>query len=370
MSTYSTKRQKELQKRSQWVANRSSSTRGPPVAPPESRNPLSPTMCNVLESAGVTVIPSKRLISPIVFPVSSIDEKSPEDEPLSTLSLNSPKIEISHIVETLQHEGIEIRAHQDTRHDHIVQLLDLLLSGQAAEKRAVAENTQNINRLTKHHDTIAATSQTCISKIDNFEKKIEDFLSEQPDDYAASELPHLLPIPDVPVPTHIYRSATQPSLEANQASQVYHDRFYSLAPRVVPDTNFIFPVNPAQSQVKLTDLSAKSVFTWGELMEQEQQNYPYEVLQYGRYIHPRITKLIQAHNNDRDIYRPIILQGLFISMDNDQLWQLILNIVRPASTEEWMQIFKSLVRFTNVPQGYILDITKYDFYYTAIIEYI
>jgi hypothetical protein len=176
-----------------------------------------------------------------------------------------------------------------------------------------------------------------------FRKQIEDFSTEQLDDDAASELPHLWPNPDVPVPTHIDRSATQPSLDANQDSQVYHDRFYSLAPRVVPDTNFtvsrpILPVNPAQSQVKLTDLSAKSFFTWGELMEQEQQNYPYEVLQYGRYIHPRITKLIQARNNARDIYRPIILQGLFVSMDNDQLWQLILNIVRPASTEEWMQI--------------------------------
>jgi hypothetical protein len=57
-------------------------------------------------------------------------------------------------------------------------------------------------------------------------------------------------------------------------------------------------------------------------------------------------------------------------MDNDQLWQLILSIVRPTSTEEWMQTFKSLVKFTTPPQGYILDITKYDFYYIAIIEFI
>ena len=82
MSTNSTKRQKELQKRSQWTPNRISSTRGPPVAPPESIHPLSPTMRNVLGSAGVTLNPSQRLISPIVSPVSSIDEKYPDYEQL------------------------------------------------------------------------------------------------------------------------------------------------------------------------------------------------------------------------------------------------------------------------------------------------
>jgi hypothetical protein len=29
-----------------------------------------------------------------------------------------------------------------------------------------------------------------------------------------------------------------------------------------------------------------------------------------------------------------------------------------------------LVKFTQVPQGYQLDITRYDFFYTAIIEYV
>ena len=129
----------------------------------------------ILAAKSPTISPFQGPISPIVSPVSSIDEKSPEDEPPSTLPLNSPKIEISHILETLQHKVIEIRAHQDTRHDYLVQLLDLLLSGQAAEKRAVAENTKNINRLTKHHDTIAATSQACMSKIDAFEKKLKIF---------------------------------------------------------------------------------------------------------------------------------------------------------------------------------------------------
>jgi hypothetical protein len=179
MSNLSKQQLKEIHNSNQRMARlaaRSPPTSGPPAAPLESRNPLSPTIHNVLESAGVTVSPSQRLISPIMSPVSSIDEKSPEDENPSTQPLDSPKIEISHIVEILQQEVIEIRAHQDTKHDHLVQLLDLLLSGQAAERRAVAENTRNINNLTRHHDTIAAriavsttTSRACMSKIDTFE---------------------------------------------------------------------------------------------------------------------------------------------------------------------------------------------------------
>jgi hypothetical protein len=105
-------------------------------------------------------------------------------------------------------------------------------------------------------------------------------------------------------------------------------------------------------------------------MQQEQQNYFYEVLQWGRYIHPKITKLIQAHNDSSGLYRPVKLVGLYITMDNEKLWELILRIVRPTTTEEWLLIFHSLVKFTPLPQGYILDITKYDFFYIAIIEFL
>ena len=144
-------------------------------------------------------------------------------------------------------------------------------------------------------------------------------------------------IPEVPIHTPMERS--RPSPQMNQTSPIYHDEFDSLAPKVVPDTNYsisrsISPVNPALSQVKLTDLSAKSVFIWGEQMILEHQNYPYEVLQWGRYIHPKITKLIQAHNDSSGLYRPVKLIGLFITMDNDNFWELILRIVRPSSYEE------------------------------------
>jgi hypothetical protein len=105
-------------------------------------------------------------------------------------------------------------------------------------------------------------------------------------------------------------------------------------------------------------------------MELEQQNNIYEVLQWGRYIHPTISHYIQAINNHRHYYRPIVLRGKYIDMDNDQLWDLILRIVSPTSSEEWVQSFNILTKFTQLPQGYVFDITKYDFMYTAILEYL
>jgi hypothetical protein len=206
----------------------------------------------ILAAKSPTISPFQGPISPVVSPVSSIDEKSPEDEPPSTLPLNSPKVETSLIVEILMQEVIEIRAQQDSKHDHLVQI---------------------INNLTRDQDTLVAdiavstmTARACISKIDAFEKKIEDFLREPPEDDGANKLPHLWPIPDVPMHTPAERTAAQPSPNVNP---IYHDEFDSLAPKVLPDTNFFIsrsipPVNPALSQVKLTDLSAKSVFIWGE----------------------------------------------------------------------------------------------------------
>jgi hypothetical protein len=219
------------------LADKSPHTRGPPAAPPE--YPISSTMRNVLESAGVTISPSQGLISPIVSPVSSIDEQSPEEKPPSTLPLNSPKVETSLIIEILRQEVIDIRAHQDTRHDHLIDI---------------------INNLAIHQDTIAADitvsttiSRACMSKIDAFEQKIEDFLRESPDNNDDdANMPHLWPIPEVPIHTPMERS--RPSPQMNQNSPTYHVEFDSLAPKVVLDTHFsisrsIPPVNPALSKV-------------------------------------------------------------------------------------------------------------------------
>jgi hypothetical protein len=92
-------------------------------------------------------------------------------------------------------------------------------------------------------------------------------------------------------------------------------------------------------------------------------------MEWGLYIHPTISHLIQAHNSSRGIYTPVILDGEYISMTNNDLWELLLEIVLPTSNAEWLVVFNSLVRFSQLPQGYLLDITKYDFMYTAIIHY-
>ena len=68
-------------------------------------------------------------------------------------------------------------------------------------------------------------------------------------------------------------------------------------------------------------------------MQLEQQKYHYEVLHWASYISKKVSFLIQAHNNSLGIYLPIRLDGYIIILDNEQLWKLILSIVRPTSSE-------------------------------------
>jgi hypothetical protein len=235
------------------------------------------------------------------------------------------------MVEMLQQEVIEIRADHNAKHNH---LFDLSLS-----------TSQNY---ATQVELSLSTSQNYVSRIDAFEKKLRI-------SYAGSKSLSILKNMESPtfglfqmfdtiIPYRCHRwflqkvqssSPLNRSVDKQSSREVpaYHDQFDSLASKVVPDTKisisrFIPPVKPALSQVKLTDLSAKSVFIWGAQMLREQQNYPYKVCN-----DPKITELIQAHNDLSGLYCPVKLIGLFITMDNDNLWELVLRIVRPSSYE-------------------------------------
>jgi hypothetical protein len=171
-------------------------------------------------------------------------------------------------------------------------------------------------------------------------------------------------IPPTTIPS-LPRSPFQSQHDVNRPNSfdpddipLFADQQSSILPRV-RDSNFsitrsIAPIDPSLSQVKLTELTARAVFIWGENMQLEQR---------------KITFHIQAMNNSMGICQPIRLNGYVMILSNDQLWEVIVHLVRPQSNPEWVKIFNSLVRFTQVPQTYILDITKYDFLYTAMIEF-
>jgi hypothetical protein len=158
-----------------------------------------------------------------------------------------------------------------------------------------------------------------------------------------------------------------PRLPQEEDTSFYHDDFHSLAPKVERDINVsitrsIPPIIPSLSQVKLTDLSTKAVFIWGESLQIEQLMHHYEVIKYGLYISERVSKIIQARNNSNPFHRPIRLNGSYISMSNNLLFDVIVYIVGPKSPEEWKESFNDMVRFPKLPQGHILDITRYEPY--------
>jgi hypothetical protein len=363
---------------------------------PTPRQPVeqSPPTTNDLSYAGVVASSTTQIqVSPTASPLSSIDETKSEEIPLPLL-VSSPKtkLEIFQLVEILQNDIIEIRSDHTAKHDHLVNLLDMLLSGQASEKETSTLNATNIHALQESHAQIVtkvATASTAssdhIAKIASFEKKIDDFLSSAPVDDSSDNGPcehqvsqNIMPSQVSPAyfnPPSSFNPPSRPIPTAPIDEDIYHNDYHSLAPKVERDSNFsitrsIPPIIPSLSQVKLTDLSTKAVFIWGESLTNEQLMHHYEVIRYGLYISERISKIIQARNNANPFHRPIRLNGSYISMSNNLLFDVIVEIVSPKTPEEWKESFNDMVRFPKLPQGHIFDITRYEPYYVAIIEYI
>jgi hypothetical protein len=288
----------------------------------------SKTMRDALLSASMSATSPANVSS--TTPNPNVSASSPVISPVSS------QVENSSMIEILQMEVNENGA----KFDQLMVIFEQLLKGQADG---------------------AAQVRSSVSKIEGFEKLLVDFLAAEAEDDSASGDP--------------LEDTNSVSSRNKKPFIPFHDRFSSLTPLVEKDTNFsitrsIQPANPLLSQVKLNSLTAKSVFVWGELMEIEQQNIGFELLQWGRYIDPTICQYIQAINNHKKYHKPVMLRNKYISMNNDQLYDLLVKIVGPTSHEEYMEIFNSLTKFTHLPNGYIFDITRYEFMYMAILQYL
>jgi hypothetical protein len=187
------------------------------------------------------------------------------------------------MVEDLQREIVLIRSDHDGKHDHLVNLLDTLLTGQATERVASSTNAVNIQLLAKDHDRLAAqlarestASFDHLSKIEAFEKKIDTFLlgelsDDTPSEHSIAEIamPALimteLEPPRMPFSPELLNPISQSF--PSESKPVFHDGSSSLASKVVPDTAFSFmisfkPVDSNLSQIQLTSLSTRAVFIW------------------------------------------------------------------------------------------------------------
>ena len=128
--------------------------------------------------------------------------------------------------------------------------------------------------------------------------------------------------------------------------------------------------DPSTCQFRLTQLSFSAVYYWSINMMQEQQKYPYELLLWGSYIDFKIILQLQAYDSELNITgNQLVIRGKYLVMDTKVLWHLILSIVLPNSEPEWIAYFEKIVRFTHLPPGYIIDITKWDFMYNCILQF-
>jgi hypothetical protein len=184
-------------------------------------------------------------VSPIASPISSIEETKSEED-TTQLPFLSPKtgIEIFQMVEDLQLDIIQIRTDHSAKHDHLVNLLDMLLSGQASERETSASNSARIIDLAESHvqivakvDKASTASSFHIDKIASFEKKIDDFLSGatmdesshkfEPPPPALLESPPMFDLKNVKIPANV----------TLQTFLIYHNDFDSEAPRIERNTN-------------------------------------------------------------------------------------------------------------------------------------
>ncbi len=331
--------------------------------------------------------PHSSIPSAHVSPVSSVEAEVPIE---SIPHFVPPKVELFRMIEALDAQFAESVVLQSEKNEFLTQQIEQFHASQATMHDAFKKKIDDLS--------------------DDFKKKFDDLsdflknitqgaqrLTTSPLQQVSHEqnlnfsninshahIPQMTPIsipsihlsnsPLLPKsPLHNQQDFNRPNSFDPDDIPLFADQQSSILPRV-RDSNFtitrsIAPIDPSLSQVKLTELTARAVFIWGENMQLEQQKSPYEVLSWARYIQRRITFHIQAMNNSMGICQPIRLNGYVMILSNDQLWEVIVHLVRPQSNPEWVKIFNSLVKFTQVPQTYILDITKYDFLYTAMIEF-
>jgi hypothetical protein len=325
-----------------------------------------------------------------VSPVSSIEEDIPLlANPMPFIPPTRSRVELFMMIEALDTQFAESIALQSEKNDVLFNKMEIL------QETIDQFHVSQAHILDQFHSSHATLHDEILHINDSFENKFDeltDFLKKNHygaksteslrDDVSSSKNSHLsdaeipkltpiipssIPIPITPLPF------TKTNYFDPDDAPLFADQHNSIMPRVrdanLSITRSIAPIDPSSSQVKLTELTAKAVFIWGENMQMEQQKAPYEVLSWARYINRKITFHIQAMNNALGLCNTIHLQGYIIILSNDQLWDVIVQLVRPQSTPEWVKTFNSMVRFTQVPQTYILDITKYDFLYSAMIEF-
>jgi hypothetical protein len=120
-------------------------------------------------------------------------------------------------------------------------------------------------------------------------------------------------------------------------------------------TQAVTPLNPDTCSVKLGSITCIAVFNWIQDMEHLQLTHPHELLNWGRFMKKETAYLIKSHAEyNKLLNRTIVIDSHYILLDNSELVDIILDMIKPQSLTQYITDLRTLVKPVQLPNGYII----------------
>lgn len=175
------------------------------------------------------------------------------------------------------------------------------------------------------------------------------------------------------------QTAPGANVEAAKTSSAYfrkrfsNDYFMNIP---AAGTNIVISVaniDPQKSGIRLTYLGMQSIYRWSQDLISLQKKDPHEILRWGFFVASNIALRLNTHNEANKIIQRVIIEGVTLSLPNDQLFQLILHVALPKSEKDFFETFKNVVKFRRLKNNaheVQPDSSRFDIWYIGNIEYI
>ncbi len=120
-------------------------------------------------------------------------------------------------------------------------------------------------------------------------------------------------------------------------------------------TQSITPLNPDTCSVRLGSLSCLAVYSWIQDMQHLELTHPHEHLSWGRFMKKETAYVVKSHAEyNKLLNRTIIIDSNYIMLDNSELIGIILDMIKPQSSTQYIIDLRSLVKPVQLPNGYII----------------
>ena len=90
-------------------------------------------------------------------------------------------------------------------------------------------------------------------------------------------------------------------------------------------------------------------------MQHLELTHPHEHLSWGRFIKKETAYVVKSHAEyNKLLNRTIIIDSNYIMLDNSELIGIILDMIKPQSSTQYITDLRSLVKPVQLPNGYII----------------